>query len=134
MHRLGTALLAVAGVIHLLPVYGVVGAAQLTQLYGIAFDDPSLVVMMRHRAVLFGIVGGLLLVAAARPALRPVAIVVGLISALSFVAITALVAADGAAVGGLSTVVALDLVAVVALVGAAVLARTAPHAGATRNR
>lgn len=133
MRRLGTGLLAVAGVIHLLPVYGVLGAAQLTQLYGITFDDPSLEVMMRHRAVLFGIVGGLLLAAAVRPALRPVAIVVGLVSAVSFVAITGLVAAGGGAVGDLSTVVALDLVAIVALVGAAVLARTA-HAGAARNR
>jgi hypothetical protein len=40
---------------------------------------------MRHRAVLFGIVGGLLLAAAFHPPLRSIGIAAGLVSMLSFV-------------------------------------------------
>lgn len=82
-YLVATMLVAVA-VIHLLPVAGVLGSARLAALYGIAFDDPNLSILMRHRAILFGLLGAFLLCAAFRPALQLAALVAGLVSVLSF--------------------------------------------------
>lgn len=98
--------------IHLLPMVGVIGAEQLARLYGVALTDPDLLILMRHRAVLFGLLGVFLAVAAFVPALRTAAFIAGLVSAGSF-----LVIALGA--GGynaqLGRVVTADVVAVAVL-------------------
>ena len=52
------------GVFALLPLAGVLGAGRLSALYGIAFEEPNLVLLMRHRAVLFGLLGVFLAIAA----------------------------------------------------------------------
>lgn len=84
MRHFISALYALAGLILVTPLVGVLGAERLQSLYQVALDGPDLLLLMRHRAVLFGVVGGLLLVAAFRPALRAVAATVGLVSAGSF--------------------------------------------------
>ncbi|MES2818886.1 MAG: phosphopantetheine adenylyltransferase [Pseudomonadota bacterium] len=83
-NKLLCALLILAGIIHLLPVSGVLGAERLATLYGLSFAEPNLLLLMRSRAVLFGLLGALLVYAAFRPALQPVALVGGLVSVLSF--------------------------------------------------
>ena len=82
--RLVAAMLVVVGVIHLLPSAGVLGAARLTALYGVAVSEPSVVLMLRHRALLFGLLGLFLLVAAFLPALRGVALTAAAASVVSF--------------------------------------------------
>lgn len=84
MDKLLSALLILVGIIHLLPITGVLGVDRLASLYGLAFDDPSLVILMRHRAVLFGLLGALLVAAAFAPSLQPAALLGGLVSVLSF--------------------------------------------------
>ena len=81
------ALLIVAGLIHLLPLGGVLGAQRLAALYGLSFEEPNLLLLMRSRAVLFGLLGALLVYAAFRPALQPLALFAGLVSVLSFLAL-----------------------------------------------
>jgi hypothetical protein len=78
---------AAVGVLHLVPAAGVLGGERLRALYGVTIDDPTLLLAMRHRAALFGIVGVLLLAAAWRPTWRPLAGAVGLASMLTFVAL-----------------------------------------------
>lgn len=80
------ALLAV-GLVHLLPVSGVLGAGRLNALYGVDSADPNLLLLLRHRAVLFGLIGGGLIMAAFVPDLRIFAALVALISMLSFIAL-----------------------------------------------
>lgn len=77
-------LLVIAGIIHLLPLSGVLGAERLAALYGLSFQEPNLLLLMRSRAVLFGLLGAFLLYAAWRPALQPLALLGGLVSVLSF--------------------------------------------------
>ena len=84
MSKLIAALLLVAGLIHLLPLVGVLGGERLNALYGLALDEPNLQILMRHRAVLFGLLGALLVAAALRPGLRGLALFGGLVSVLSF--------------------------------------------------
>jgi hypothetical protein len=87
------AALIVAGIIHLLPLAGVLGSERLAALYGMRFDDPSLQILMRHRAVLFGLLGAFLVCAAWMPAYRTAAFIAGLVSVVSFLYLT--LAVDG---------------------------------------
>ncbi len=57
MKILTNALFLIAAFVNLAPVSGVLSADVLEGLYGITLEDPNLVILMRHRAVLFGIVG-----------------------------------------------------------------------------
>lgn len=82
-YLIAIALLIVA-VIHLLPLAGVLGADKLGALYGVPLEDPNLVLLMRHRAILFGMLGVFLLVATFRRALQPAAFAAGMISVVSF--------------------------------------------------
>ncbi len=80
-----SAMLLIVGVIHLLPVTGVAGSPRLAALYGITVTDPSLAILLRHRAVLFGLLGAFLLYATFRPSLQPLALIAGWVSVVSFV-------------------------------------------------
>ena len=118
MSRVVTALLLIAGVIHLLPLPGLLGPAQLARLYGVTIDDPNLALLLRHRAVLFGLLGALLVAAAFRTELRTLAIAAGLISAVSF----AMLAWQGGALNSqIARVVVADLIAIACLLAAAAM-------------
>jgi hypothetical protein len=119
--------LLLVAAIHALPVMGVVGAVKLSQLYGITVQDPNLEVLLRHRAVLFGLLAAFLAYAAVRPELHRLALVAGLVSVVSFLLLAQSASALNAAV---ANVVRADWVALVLLVvGAAVHAarQAAPH-------
>jgi len=77
-------------VIHLLPVLGVLSADRLAGLYGVELPDPNLRILLRHRAVLFGVVAVTCIVAAFWVALRPLAMSAGFVSMLSFIALCGL--------------------------------------------
>ena len=84
MRLLISAMLVIVAVIHLLPLQGVLGAERLWTLYGLHIAEPNLAILMRHRAILFGLLGLFFLVAAFRPELQVGAIVVGFASVLPF--------------------------------------------------
>jgi hypothetical protein len=69
-------------------VTGVTGADQLTAMYAISFADPNLRILMRHRAVMLGLLGGLVLYAAFRPTMQGIGILVGTVSLASIVGLT----------------------------------------------
>jgi len=79
-----SATLVVVGIIHLLPVSGVLGAERLMSLYGVSLGEPGLVLLMRHRAILFALLGLFLVFAAFKPALQPLAFAAGFVSVVSF--------------------------------------------------
>ena len=127
MNRLATVLYFLVGVVNFVPVVGALSAERLEKLYGLYLGDPNLIILMRHRAVLFGIVGGLLLVAAFHRPLRPTAFAAGLVSMLSFVLIAYLVGDFGAP---LQRVVVIDIVATLMLLGAGWIHYSADSRGA----
>ena len=73
------ALLVVAA-IHAVPLLGVISAARLSSAYAISIEDPTLEILMRHRAVLFGILAGFLVYAAFHPELHRLALVAAFVS------------------------------------------------------
>ena len=87
----------VVGLIHLLPVSGVWSNQALQTLYNVAPASADLSLLLRHRAVLFAIVGLMLIVAAFRRDLRLVAGVLGLLSMLSYLALFVLIRPQNAA-------------------------------------
>ena len=78
------AMLLAVGIIHILPLSGVLSAARLFDLYGITFDDPNVEILMRHRAVLFGLLGIFLISSAFLPNLQLAALITGFVSVVSF--------------------------------------------------
>lgn len=113
----------IVAVIHLLPMAGVMGVERLHALYSIDVKDPTLEILMRHRAVLFGILGGLFVYAAFVPAIQPIAFIAAFVSVGSFFW---LVCAVGDAGGALRSVIIADLVATVCLVLAVILYLISP--------
>ena len=77
-------MLLVVGIIHILPLSGVLSAARLFELYGMTFDDPNLEILMRHRAVLFGLLGIFLICSAFMSSLQLPALIAGFLSVVSF--------------------------------------------------
>jgi hypothetical protein len=112
MHYIISIALLVAAVIHVIPLSGVLGGKRLEQLYGVALKDPNTEILLRHRAVLFGLLGLLLAAAAYHAELRTLAFCTGLASTISFLIIARMCGGYNAQ---LSRVVAADIVAIAAL-------------------
>ena len=111
------ALLAVSAVIHFLPVTGVLGAARLEALYGVPLDEPNTLLAMRHRAVLFGVLGGLLVAAILEPSLFWAAVIATGVADVAF-----LVLALGTETNAkMKRVVVADVISIGCLAGAAAL-------------
>lgn len=98
MAHLATLLFIIAGLVNLLPAVGVLGAARLESLYGLPMAGEDLLLLMRHRAVLLGVLGSFMVMAAFRVQWRAAATVAGLVSMLSFVFLALPLDAHGAAV------------------------------------
>ncbi|ACC75346.1 phosphopantetheine adenylyltransferase [Paraburkholderia phymatum] len=77
--------LVLTGIVHLLPLSGAISALQLKRLYGVEADEISVALLLRHRAVLFGLIGAFFIYAAFEPAWQPVAFIAGFVAVGSFV-------------------------------------------------
>ncbi|WP_194828134.1 phosphopantetheine adenylyltransferase [Nocardia sp. XZ_19_231] len=116
----GLALLAAVGLLNTAPALGAIAPTGMYAAYGITPAGPDLEVVLRHRAVLFAVIGAGLVVAVFRPALRPIAIRA---NAISFASFLALVIADGSVGPGLMRVAAVDVAGLVVLGAGAALLR-----------
>ena len=123
--KLLSALLILVGLIHLLPLAGILGAERLATLYGLDFQEPNLLLLMRSRALLFGLLGALLIHAAWHPSVQPLALLGGLVSVAGFLAL----AAGGTYNEALRRVVLVDWVALACLILALVLYLTGRRSG-----
>ena len=118
MQKIITGLFVLVGIIHLLPVLGVAGGERLSALYNLSLEEPNIAILMRHRAVLFGLMGLFFLYAAFYPAYQWLALFAGFVSVLSFVG---LACSTGGYNAALQRVVMADIVALIALLLAALL-------------
>ena len=113
-----TALLLIVAVIHLVPISGFAGVAKLESLYGIPFKGSELEILMRHRAILFGILGAFFAYAAFKPALQPLAFLAAFatLAALFYLAFSV-----GGYNAAIQKIVIGDVVAAICLAAAALL-------------
>ena len=79
------ATLLAASFIHLVPAIGMASAARLTALYGVRPADATTVLLLRHRAVMFAVLGIGFAAAAFVPMLRVPAAILALVTMLAFV-------------------------------------------------
>ena len=107
------------GLLNIIPVIGVLSTEQLTSMYGVGIDSADLETLMRHRAVMLGLIGGFLLFAAFRPSLQLAAGAIGLVSMASFVILAYLSGDNGVQI---DNVVTADIVGSVAAAIALVMA------------
>lgn len=111
------ATMIIFGIIHLLPLPGMFGATQLERLYGVALTDPNLIIMMRHRALLFALLACFVIFSAFKPDLVWLGIAAGVISAGSFVWFAWSTEGYNAAIG---RIVVVDIIATACLAISAV--------------
>jgi hypothetical protein len=104
--------LIVAGIINLLPLSGVLGRSWLLSLYGQEVGSIDMEILLRHRAVLFGIVAVLLLASIRVVHWRAAAILVAGLSMASFIAVAMFVGGYGPL---LRTVIIVDVIGLLAL-------------------
>lgn len=113
-----SSILFIVSVMHLLPVVGVLGSDSLTRLYGITVSDSNTEILLRHRAVLFAIIGLFLLISVFKSEYQPIAICIGFISVASFLLLSWSIEGLNSEI---SRVVKVDWVALVLLLVAGVI-------------
>jgi len=118
MKKIVTGALLIAGVINLYPVVGVISVDQLEKLYGVPIDNGDLIILMKHRAILFGLLGTFIIYSAFRSSVQTLACVAGLVSMISFVA---LAYASGQFGEILNRVIVADIVGSLALIAVLVI-------------
>ncbi len=116
--KIVSALLIIIGIIHLLPTIGVVGVDRLNYLYAVNIDGNDIEILMRHRAVLFGLLGGFFCYAAFKPAYQAAALVLAGVSIVSFLILAFTVGDFNAA---LKKVVTADIIALSCWIAAILL-------------
>jgi hypothetical protein len=115
--------LLLAGLIHLLPLPGVVGGALLQNLYALPALDPSTELLLRHRALLFGLLAAGLLASIRLPQWR---LPIGGMVVLGDLAFLALAAQQSSLAPALLRVALFDAAAVLLLACAFGLSWRAP--------
>lgn len=118
------ALLIAVGLLNLAPVVGVVSVTRLQAMYGVTIDQDDLGILMRHRALLFGLLGALIVASAFYPALRAAAIIAGFVSMLGFIAIALPAPAFGPAIRNLIVADAIGAGLLVVVVGLMAFSRS----------
>jgi hypothetical protein len=118
--------LLAAGLLHLVPASGLFSEARLEALYGVPLRTPELVLMLRHRALLFGLLGLLLLLGAVRREFQTLAIGAALASMGGFLLLALPLAALTPA---LARVALADGLATLLLLGALALRALFPGHG-----
>ena len=113
-----TILMLIVALIHLAPITGFLGPRRLFALYGIEVDSPDVEILMRHRAVLFGILAAFFAYAAFVPALQPIAFIAAALSLMSFFFLAVTVPGYGSSI---RKIVIGDVVAAMCLATAIVL-------------
>ena len=118
MYKLYLLLLFIVGVINFLPVIGVLSLDRINQLYGLSLADNNLATLLRHRALLFGLIGGFIIYSVFNPEYQVAAIILAAISMLGYLCILWL---SGDTNSELIKVARIDIIGLVLLLVAVVL-------------
>ena len=116
--RIITMLLLIIAIIHLLPITGFLSSERLKILYAIEVEGAELEILMRHRAILLGLLGAFFAYAAFVPSIQPIAFIAAFVSIASFFYLAFSVGGYNEAI---RRVVIADVVAAVCLIAAVIL-------------
>ena len=113
MELLFRLLLFIVGIVNLVPSILAFFPERISKSYGIAVSNPNYELLLRHRAILFGVIGGLMVYAAITRKLYATSVLVGLVSMISFVLLYFVI---GNINEELDKVMKIDLVAIILVV------------------
>ena len=85
MENLYRLILLISGLVHILPFSFMFFTEQLQKSYGVDISDANLQLLLRHRAIFFGLIGVGMILSAIKKSFYGWASAIGLISMLSFV-------------------------------------------------
>lgn len=104
--------LLIAGVINFLPSLITLMPERIAEAYGVEVSDVNMELLLRHRALMFGVLGGVMIYAAITKKNYTLATVMGLISMVGFVLLYFYIGGINAE---LYNVLMIDIVAIVLL-------------------
>jgi hypothetical protein len=84
MNKIYLSLLFLVGVINFLPIIGVLSIDKINQAYGLNVTDNNLAILLQHRALLFGLIGGFIFYSIFNPQHQVAAIILAAISMLGY--------------------------------------------------
>jgi len=105
--------LFIAGVINTLPAILAFFPQKLKNSYGIEIPNANYELLLRHRAVLFGIIGGMMIYSAIAKKHYAMAVCIGLISMISYIILYKLI--HGEINAELSKVMKIDIIGIIIL-------------------
>jgi hypothetical protein len=118
MNKIYLLLLFLVGVINFLPIIGVLSLDKINQAYGLSVTDNNLEMLLRHRALLFGLIGGFIIYSVFNPQQQTAAIALAAISMLGYLYLSWSI---GGANLALVKVAQIDMIGIVLLIIAVVL-------------
>ncbi|MEO0368088.1 MAG: phosphopantetheine adenylyltransferase [Pseudomonadota bacterium] len=118
MSKVSLILLFLVGLINFMPVIGVLSLDKINQAYGLNIVDDNLQILLRHRALLFGLIGGFVIYSVFQPQYQIAAIVLAAISMVGFLYFSWSVGGSSQA---LIKIAQIDLIGIVLLIAAIVL-------------
>lgn len=105
--------LFVAGAINFIPSILAFMPNKIKQSYGIEVPDANYELLLRHRAILLGIIGGVMIYSALTKKNYTIAVIIGLISMVSFIILY--LSISGSINAELYKVMKIDIVAIIIL-------------------
>lgn len=106
--------LLLTGIINFIPVLILFFPSKLTNSYGVIIPDLNFELLLRHRASMFGIIGGLMIYAAIKEKYQNIATLLGLVSMISFIILFFMIGPD--INNELTMVMRIDFIATIALI------------------
>ena len=110
MPKVISVLLLITGLINFLPVIGVLSSGQINGLYGLEINNRDLMILLRHRALLFGIIGGFVIYSAFKRHYQLASILMMLVSMLGFLFILHI---EGSSNYALAKIALVDVIGIV---------------------
>ena len=108
----------IVGLINIVPVIGVISAQKLESTYFVTLAGNDLAILLRHRALLFGILGAYILYSAFSPFHQFAAMIMAGVSMVGF---AVLVLGTGGYNEAIGKVLFIDILGILFLIAAAVL-------------
>ena len=118
MPKVISVLLLITGLINFLPVIGVLSSDQINGLYGLEIDNRDLMILLRHRALLFGVIGGFVIYSAFKRQYQLASILMMLVSMFGFLVILYL---EGSSNYALAKIALIDVIGIVLALAALML-------------
>jgi hypothetical protein len=84
LDKIASVILVIVGIINILPLIVFFDPTKTVKLYGFPIEGESLIILMRHRSVLLGLVGIALIIAAFKSEYLVLAVGLALVSKIAF--------------------------------------------------